>query len=356
MGESSLIVAQKANNEASVALSSLIHALYESERYALARLVKKDNVPPIMVLLAPNIEPDFESLLEVALPFAEDVRQYKFAPLDRIRTSKGEVLTAHRYLPSKELTTAMADFMDIMSLDKSRDADGILTDSLPPEDTFNFAIHRATQAIMFRAFHEPSEPLPPPTESVLRASRVPDNVTKKTEYEPLVRNLIQTADVKKVPPRTAHKKRQGYRQEPVKTGLDLDTLLGPDEPEDQDDPRPEESLGKPQRMSNIGHAHPLEDFQAMMRKDDMIDTAFAQIQPVILEMVQYSLGEQTFALALQCLEAFRTHAVEQDESEVFNDFLGLLQKKADECDRGDFLRYLEKSGLQKISEAEANAE
>jgi ATP-dependent DNA helicase 2 subunit 2 len=110
MGEASIIVSQKANHEAAAALSSLIHALYESETYALARLVRKDGVPPLMVLLAPNIEAEFESLLEVALPFAEDVRQYKFAPLDRIKTSRGEITEQHRYLPSKKLSDAMDEY------------------------------------------------------------------------------------------------------------------------------------------------------------------------------------------------------------------------------------------------------
>lgn len=353
-GESSLIVAQKANPEASLALSSLIHALYESQFYALARLVKKDNVAPVMVMLAPNIEPDFESLLEVALPFAEDVRNFKFAPLDRVRNSKGEALKKHRYLPSDKLTEAMSTFMDDMNLDTMRDADGILTDGLPPEDTYNYAIHRVNQAILFRAFHQSSEPIPPPMKSILRVSKVPEEVVNKTTFKESVANLIQIADVKKVPPRTAFKRKRGHAPEPVKTGLDLDDLLGSEEA----DVEPNESVPDRSRIPDshsIGHAHPLEDFEAMMKKDELIDLAFSQIQPVIVELVQYSLGEQTFGLAIQCLKAFRLHAIKEEEREVFNEFMQSLKSKARESEREDFITYLSRSGVVEISEVEVKA-
>ncbi len=56
MGEANIIVAQKANGEAEVALSSLINALYELESYAVARFVAKDGNPPQLLVLMPNPE------------------------------------------------------------------------------------------------------------------------------------------------------------------------------------------------------------------------------------------------------------------------------------------------------------
>ena len=127
LSESSCIVAQKGNDRAQIALSSLIHALYENDLVALARLVTKENKPPILIMLAPSIEADIECLVDIQVPFAEDVRHYMFAPLDKVVTMKGKVLTKHRNLPTEEQDEAMSDYVDIMNLMKfSTDEEGYL--------------------------------------------------------------------------------------------------------------------------------------------------------------------------------------------------------------------------------------
>jgi hypothetical protein len=65
LGESSCIVGQKANERAQIALSSLIHALYENELLALARLVTKEDKPPVMIMMAPCVKEDIECLVDV---------------------------------------------------------------------------------------------------------------------------------------------------------------------------------------------------------------------------------------------------------------------------------------------------
>lgn len=116
MSTTNILIAQRANDTASLALSSFIHALFELECYAVARLVAKENKPPLMVLLAPSIEPDYECLLEVQIPFAEDIRTYRFPPLDKVITVSGKVVTEHRNLPNDDLVNAMSKYVDSMEL------------------------------------------------------------------------------------------------------------------------------------------------------------------------------------------------------------------------------------------------
>ena len=116
MSQSSIIVGAKGNTKAIMALSSLIHALDEVESYAVGRLVVKDGKGPLIVVLAPSIDPDFECLIQVELPFAEDVRSYQFPPLDKVITVSGKVLKEHRNLPSDALKEAMSDYVDQMDL------------------------------------------------------------------------------------------------------------------------------------------------------------------------------------------------------------------------------------------------
>lgn len=99
-----------------MALSSFVHALNELNSCAVARIVKKDGADPLIVILAPFIEPDLEGLVDVPLPFAEDVRSYRFAPLDKVFNSSGGLMEKHKNLPSKDLKAAMSSFVDSMDL------------------------------------------------------------------------------------------------------------------------------------------------------------------------------------------------------------------------------------------------
>lgn len=65
MSSTNVIVGAKGNPKAAMALSSLIHALFELDSYALARLVKKKDTQPLMVVLAPFIDAEFECLVDV---------------------------------------------------------------------------------------------------------------------------------------------------------------------------------------------------------------------------------------------------------------------------------------------------
>lgn len=116
MGETGVTVPRKNDLKSELALSSLIWALMELESYAVARIVTKDGKDPLLVLLAPHIDPEIECLYDIPLPFAEDVRSYQFPPLDRVITVSGQTMTKHRFLPSDELNEAMSDYVDAMDL------------------------------------------------------------------------------------------------------------------------------------------------------------------------------------------------------------------------------------------------
>ena len=195
MGTSNIVVAQKTNDKAILALSSLIHALFELDSYAIARVVKKQNAEPLLTVLSPSVEKDYECLLETKLPFHEDVRTYQFPPIDKLITMSGKILKQHRNLPSDELTSAMDDFVDRMDLSQfGRDEDGEATEYMAPEDTFSPVLHRIEQAKRWRAVR-PSAPLPPVPEVLLKYSKQP--VELQEAARPALERLIEVADVKK---------------------------------------------------------------------------------------------------------------------------------------------------------------
>lgn len=195
MGTSNIVVAQKTNDRAVLALSSLIHALFELDSYAIARVVKKDNQPPLLTVLSPSVEQDYECLIENQLPFHEDVRQYSFPPVDKIFTISGKTLTQHRNLPSKDLLEAMSDFVDDLSLSEyDRTDEGEPAEYMALEDVFSPLLHRIEQAKRWRAVR-PLEPVPPIPDVLLKYSKQPDDLQQKSKAA--LKRLANCADVKK---------------------------------------------------------------------------------------------------------------------------------------------------------------
>jgi ATP-dependent DNA helicase 2 subunit 2 len=203
-------VARKFDAKSALALSSLVWALSELESYAIARIVTKDGKDPLLVLLAPGMEPDMECLYDIPLPFAEDIRSYQFPPLDRVITVTGQTLTKHRLLPTDELSDAMSDYVDAMDLSTyGIDDNGYGLSHLdisttnfgsdpaeyvPIDETFNPTIHRVNHAVKSRAVY-PEKPVSDIPPTLLRFAQPPQDLVEKVQSK--VDSLIEAADVKK---------------------------------------------------------------------------------------------------------------------------------------------------------------
>jgi ATP-dependent DNA helicase 2 subunit 2 len=195
MSKTHVIVAQRTNEKAIMALSSFIRALYELETYAVARLVPKDGKSPTMILLAPSVDADAECLFEVELPFAEDLRSYRFPALDKIVTVSGKELKQHRYLPGDDLMDAMSDYVDAMDLSTfGEDDEGNPSEYATIEDTFSPALHRISQVIRSQAIW-PDEKLPPVPEILVKYSNPPQELINGAKTS--LKAITTAADVKK---------------------------------------------------------------------------------------------------------------------------------------------------------------
>lgn len=214
LGEVCVTVAKSFDEKSKVALSALIHALYELEQCAIVRFVTDKGKDPEILVLRPSVDTDLECLYDVPLPFAEDARLYRFPPLDRVITITGKTLTEHRLLPDDKLRRAMSDFVDSMDISEfGQDDEGYVTrrdevmsfgmltkdfrqpaEYAPLDDLFAPIIHRLNQAVRSRAVHEdgPIDDIPP---VLLKYSRPPDGLVQKAKRK--IDRLIETADVKK---------------------------------------------------------------------------------------------------------------------------------------------------------------
>ncbi|KAF6820452.1 Ku family DNA-binding protein [Colletotrichum sojae] len=309
MGETCITVGRKFDEKSQLALSSLVHALFELDTYAVARLVveKKD---PLLVLLAPHIEPGMECLYDLPLPFAEDVRGYHFPPLDRVITVTGQKITTnHRLLPSDALTEAMSDYVDSMDLGSfGNDDEGNPSEYAAIEDTYNPIIHRLNQAIRQRAVNPQGtiDPVPP---ILIRYAAPPEGLVQKSESE--IAALISAADVKKVPPKA--KGKRGRETIKPLSGLDVDALLG--------------APPKRPKISSENAIPELKRALAAAEEPADVKDAAQQMGQIVRDLVSDSFGDANYARAAENMGALREGLVDLDEPGVYNEFVRDLKKR-----------------------------
>ncbi|PLB45703.1 ATP-dependent DNA helicase II subunit 2 [Aspergillus steynii IBT 23096] len=307
MSTTNIIIAQRANDKAALALSSFIHALFELDCYAVARFVTKENKPPNVVLLAPSIEPDYECLMEAQLPFAEDVRTYRFPPLDRVITVSGKVITQHRNLPSDDLQDAMDKYVNSMEM-VDTDDDGNPVETVPIEDSFSPLLHRTAAAIRSRAIH-PNEPIPPPSNVLLKFSQPAEDLVEKSRK--YLDKLIAEADVKKVPPKTKGRKRTRETEKPL-SGLDVDFLL------------------QQEKRAKISPKNAIPEFKQTLVEPENIEIvqdAVKQMGAIIEDHIRHSLGDANYDRVNEELGVMREELIMYDEPTLYNDFLVQLKEK-----------------------------
>ncbi|CAO3668533.1 unnamed protein product [Umbelopsis ramanniana] len=349
---------------ASATISSLARALYEQNAYALVRYVSKENQQPKIGVLVPYFEPNIDALHFIRLPFAEDIRQFSFAPLDVAILPNGKEVTDHRFLPSKELEDAMDTFVASMELPK--DSDG--SASFSPEKIFNPAVWRLNEAIKQRSLNK-AAPIPElhpalklqmePLPMMLDAAR--DKITKLTEI----------ANVKKVNAKEGKKRRYGkgvQSEEPIAPIQDI--VKNEEEAlkkykvkqvEDADmelDERPGSIMNSLSNVREVGTIDPIKDFRAMLDKEgDFIEEAVQQMSGRIGQLVKESFADQYFEKAKECLQELREQCKKFEEGVQYNELCHRLKVLCDpsnpQSQRLDFWKLMVKDNITILSKNES---
>ncbi|KAL4254498.1 ATP-dependent DNA helicase II subunit 2 [Abortiporus biennis] len=245
MNEVQYIFADPSSSVQQLALSSIIKAMNQTGCLAIARWVSRDGMDPKMGVLSPTECDNVDCFLWVQMPFADDVRKYTFASLDKLISKKGERITNHPYLPTQEQNEAMENFVDAMDLmeagEKNEDSE-----RRPWYDTrlsYNPAIHRMKQA-QFHAAVVPdlnTNPLPPPHPELLKYFNTPRRVLKHAKNA--IEECKTVFDVKEVPKRVTRARKEEHVRAEDDEMLLLDQL-GPRPAQTQKPARTQTQLTK----------------------------------------------------------------------------------------------------------------
>ncbi|RYO82584.1 hypothetical protein DL766_000202 [Monosporascus sp. MC13-8B] len=317
-GEAGIIVAQKFNDSAALKLSSFIHSLRELESYAVARIVTKDGKEPQLLVLAPHIDNELECLYDVPLPFAEDVRNYRFPPLDEVVTATGKKLTEHdRFLPSNELQEVMSDYVDAMDISSwEMDEDGERTlEYAAIEDVYSVPLHRINQIVRHRAIYG-GEEVPPIPPVLLKYSQPPEDLVEKSKA--ILEDLIETAGVKKDKAKGRAQK-QDNKPKPL-SGLDVDALLAQNNKRKTLDP----DNAIPEFKQMVENSWETKDPEGAIKQ---IEDAVKQMGGIIQSLITDSLGDVAYDRVIEHIGVVRREMIVMEEPDFYNSFMRDLKKR-----------------------------
>ncbi|PWN36529.1 SPOC domain-like protein [Meira miltonrushii] len=367
MGETWFVFASDGNSRAELQMSSFIHAMWQQEKYAVVRFVRRDGGEPKLGILSAQIRQDdlgfnFECMFLVEAPFREDLKRFTFPPLDRVINRDGQELREHSSLPSHEMQENMDNLIDSMDLmDAAEDEVGEPMPWFQCDTSYNPAIHTIKDAVSWRVFHPEDKALPKPHQEVTKYLTPPEKVVKRST--PLLEKCRELFDLQYVPTSAARRlasRQNEQRRDPnvdedgapkeidlggvmdeevaAESALQGETQqsdIGPGEIDARvhvkntagDQAEPEEGSEKSRDIVFDGE-NPLADFKKKLgiteyKVEDVMDAMSRFVTVTITD----SFGSNDYAQARDLLIAFREQAIEYEESLRFNTFLRTLKKR-----------------------------
>ncbi|XP_065646399.1 X-ray repair cross-complementing protein 5 isoform X2 [Hydra vulgaris] len=322
-----VFVAQPDDEYAAVAFSALCRALDEKNMVAIVRYVSRSNNDPKIGFLTPNIKSSYESLLFIALPFKEDIRQYQFASFKNVKE------------PSEEAIAAMDSFIDSMTLIKND------TELFNPKDLVNPYMQRQFQCIQHRALNPDDTTIPEVEEYIASSLRViSEMLANAQDQASIIKENFPLQELKQ-----KEKNVNMFQQGGIK-----DTEYNANNMEDNESKDFLSSLTK-SCLKEVGTADPVNDFLTLIENadNDKFVEVCEQMRKSILKLVLSSFLSQYFVKAIQATKSLREQSIAKRMSKVYNALLYDLKEETCGKLKDEFWQLLIKENLSLISENEA---
>ncbi|KAL7324814.1 ATP-dependent DNA helicase yku80, variant 2 [Mucor circinelloides] len=307
--------------ETAKGLAAFAKALYDEQSCAIVRYVQKDDGHPRIGILEPEDiqgEHDVEYLLQYFdLPFAEDIRDYKFKSTIDDKVSD---------LKSIQLMDDLVDTMDL-----SRTMEG--NDYLTPEYSFNPILWRFNKAIKTRALN-PDAPIPEIKDSAKCQFEI--HPSFKETADDYSERLASHLNIRKVIDKGKKKRKYNLMDDAAepKNTIDINDIIGiAKSPQNGPLYTPAAQSSSKSMLSSttveeVGLITPIEDFYALLNKpseEDQVDFAMRSMCKAIKEFLGTTFGSHSHAIVIECLKALRDTAVKQEATLIYNKHLRELK-------------------------------
>jgi ATP-dependent DNA helicase 2 subunit 2 len=298
-----LVKPEKGSQQAQLGVAGLAISLHKDRRVALVRYVARDLTRPRIGILYPHVTDDATSLMFVQLPFADDVREFKFDKLEDVLLEPSQRKTGkrhrldHRAVPSTELNKRMDAWIESMDLMEAKDGE----EAYQIKDIYNPKYHRVFDAVFQRAV-DPTSPIPSASRFMECMQPIPKVLERSQPHLDLVKSSFQ-----------------GVRR-PVKQGAKRMQIADTELPQ----------FRAVEQQMTVGTTDPIGDFYKMVqRRDaDFVGDACRQMQTAIMALVDHLLGPRAGPVGqvgtnkiLDSLRVLRDVSGEEGEDVSFNEWM-----------------------------------
>lgn len=333
-----IFVPQPGDEHAAVAFSALCHALEEKNMVAIVRYVARGNTDPKIGFLAPHIKSSYESLIFVALPFREDIRQYGFASLQGGKNKE----------PSEEQLQAVDSLIDSMGLVQHvvEDGEEVEEELFKPKNILNPIIQRQCQCIQSRALDAEESQLPVIEEYIQRSITV---------LPEMAANCQATVDkLKEIFPLEEVGKKKTTASNMFGTS-DKESDAKKAKTEDETDGNFDFASLSRNQITEVGTVNPIQDFEVLIENADRerFLEVCSQMRNRIMRLVLDSFLDQYYAKALECLKALKQHCIKMKVATIFNELLIELKEATLGKRRQEFWDLVVKDDIKPIHTQDA---
>ncbi|EFN56898.1 hypothetical protein CHLNCDRAFT_144569 [Chlorella variabilis] len=296
MAKCDVVVADKASQASCVAMAALVAGMRRQRQKAILRWVAKAYSRPELFLASPVPAGATSAphLLLNALPFMEDLRDYRFPSF-----------TKKSWEPSEAQVEAAAALVASMSLGQGD------LEQLLPERTPDPALHR----LYFECGRRVADPEAPLQEEDELASEV----------------LLPHPD----------------RLPGAEAALEAAAAAFPTD---------QAAKASRRAAAKIGLQDPAGDFRKLLAEGGDPHDALDALATAVVHLVFGSMGSSKFQQGVQLVDLLREGCVDANEPSVFNDFLEVVEKKCKQDEtKADFWKWLSRREIKKIAKDEAGA-
>ena len=316
------IIAEPGNELAELAMSSLIHSLYELDKIMVVRYVKRANDRPLIGICTPCISNELECLYFNQLPYTQDIRDYTFHSF----TNQSNV----QYNQSQRSATRdLINQLDLMT--STVDEYGNTTESLKPELTFNPVLQHLYHNIYRRSINPNSaiQPLNHTIQSYIQ----PDHILQQRAHTAINNFRSQFKLIRSE--LNKHKRKSagvidwrfGDMNETVTHKLDYATIERAKKAKLDGDIHTYQQIIN-DSVTHVDINNPIDTFNIMISNHAITDKLLPikQLINCIHNLIVLP-GDTGLDLAYTCLVTLRTGCIQCSQYNIFNELLYELVKQ-----------------------------
>ena len=278
---------------------ALVNEMIKMNKVIIARYVPRNNSQPKLVVLTPHMSKKGPIFYLNILPTVEDIRDFQFESLPE---------------SSKKQEEFMGHFIDSLDLEQEGE------EEIKPSETYNPMLQYFYKCLEHKALEtdeSKKEEMPKIDEESIKYMIPNKKLFENNKYVSFLPKVFPIQEKEKVD----EKKKRVFWKDVITNEFE-DKLT---------QQRIEEKLNakKPESKKTISAITPIEDFREMIdnKNEDLAVRAMELMSDIIRKLIRESFKGSYYIKAIECIKAYRDAANDEDEVDLFNNFLNDLKEK-----------------------------